>query len=453
LSLLHNSEAYILKKKNDNLQERIKQMEASLVNERQSKIKSEMKLTHNAVTGIPNSRMAQKEIERLLNSSQDKKGIAFFALNDFYRLLKKTFSTKIPEWILYQTSLRLQNEIGDQGKVFHTREEEFLVIFTKMESKASMLVKVQKIIEVLEENHVMGGFTISLGVSCGMSFYPEHGDSKSEILRSADIALTEAQDRRVSVCFFEPALKTAMVERMEIQHGIHQALSAGGAHQEFQLYLQPQVKVTSFKMGEEKFEYVGAEGLIRWNHPTLGFISPGRFIPVAEQTGLIIPLTKWILHKAVRILGGWKARGRTDLTLSINLSTHQFNGTQIAEDIIDLVDRSEIPPHMLKLEITESGIMDNYKTAIQNLQTLQEAGFKILLDDFGTGYSSLSYLKRLPINIIKIDKSFVDSIIEDSSDQSLVKAIVQVAKDLGKGIIVEGVENRTQLDWLLFSRL
>jgi diguanylate cyclase (GGDEF)-like protein len=409
-----------------------------------------MRLTHNSVTGIPNSRLAQKEITRLLSSTQHKKAIAFFALNDFYRLLKKTFSTKIPEWILYQTSLRLQNEVEDVGKVFHTREEEFLVIFYQVDSKPAVLEKINNIIALLEENHVMGGFTISLGVSCGVSFYPEHGDVKSDILRSADIALTEAQEKRVSVCVFEPGLKTAMVERMEIQHGIHHALSAGGAHQEFQLYLQPQVKVTSFKMGEERYEFIGAEGLIRWNHPSLGFINPGRFIPVAEETGLIIPLTKWILHKAVRILGGWKARGRTDLTLSINLSTHQFTGTQIAEDIIELVNRNEIPTSMLKLEITESGIMDNYKNAIQNLQKLQEAGFKILLDDFGTGYSSLSYLKRLPINVIKIDKSFVDAIIDDSSDQSLVKAIVQVAKDLGKGIIVEGVENRTQLDWLLF---
>lgn len=444
MGLLIESEKYNCKKVTEKYQEALKS-EKRLVQ------KLHLQLTTDAETGLPNSVVLHKELDGLLTATPHTKAVIFMALNDSFNMLKRTFSTKIPEWILYQTSLRLQKLMGDRGKIFHTHEDEFLLLLDEVREVDEVLAFAKKILDKVEKSHVMAGYTISLGVNLGIALYPEHGKKKSTLLRHADIALSEAVKNKTGFELFTPLLKDLIVERVELQNGILLALESQANPDErpqFELYFHPQIEVENWNTPDVKGRVVGAETLIRWKHPTLGFIPPSKFIPVAEDTGLIIPLGHWIIHSAVTHLMDLKRQGYDNLGISVNFSSLQFNYEDITLMTKDIVRRRGISPKSLKLEITESGFMKNFHQTAEKIQSLRQEGFKILLDDFGTGYSSLSYLKSLPIDVVKIDKSFVDGVTKDSSDQALTSAIITLAKNLNLGVIVEGTETRDQIDWL-----
>lgn len=431
--------------------ERMAKLEEALTGERRKAEKIQLQLTTNPDTGLPNSLVLHRELDELLHKDENLKAVIFVALNDSFGMLKKTFSTKIPEWILYQTSLRLQKTIGKDARIFHTQEDEFLVFLERLETEAEAFELARNIVDRVEKSHVMGGYTISLGVNLGIAFYPEHGTKKATLLRHADIALLEAVKNKLGYQFFTPELKESIMERVELQNGILLALESQAIIDEraqFELFFQPQVEVENWGTPNVKGRVVGAEALIRWKHPSLGYVPPSKFIPVAEETGLIIPLGHWILHTSVACLQEFEKMGLGDLALSVNLSTRQFNFEDLANSTRELVLRKGVNPANLKLEITESGIMSNYRSTVEKINALRANGFKILVDDFGTGYSSLSYLKKLPVDVLKIDKSFVDGVPRDSSDKALIKAIVTIAKDLDLGIIVEGTEEKDQVNWL-----
>ena len=429
----------------------VEALEETLVSERKRSDRLNLQLTTNAETGLPNSVVLHRELEGVLERTVDPKAVLFMALNDSFGMLKRTFSTKIPEWILYQTSLRIQKVLGDRGRIYHTHEDEFLILVESFRDPAEIADLAKQLVEKVEKSHVMAGLTISLGINLGVAFYPEHGRKKSTLLRHADIALSEAVKNRVDFQLFTPELKDRMVENVELQNGMLLALESQANPDEkpqFELYLHPQVEVRQWGTPQVQGRIVGAEALLRWKHPTRGFIPPSKFIPVAEETGLIIPLGQWILHSAITYLLDLRKLGFKQVSVSVNFSSAQFNYEDIAFMVKDIVRRRGIEPSSLKLEITESGLMDNVQDTIHKATTLREAGFKILVDDFGTGYSSLSYLKDLPVDVVKIDKSFVDGIPDSPSDQALTRAIVALARDLNLGVIVEGTESRRQIDWL-----
>lgn len=451
MGLLTESENFYLRRKMDSALSRMKILEEALTSERRKGEKNRLQLTTNPETGLPNSIVLHREIDEDLNADENLKAVIFVALNENYDMLKKTFSNKIPELILFQTAVRLQKVVGNLGRIYHTKEEEFLIFLKKIETEDDAFRLADRIVDKVEKSHVMGGFTISLGINLGIAFYPEHGTKKSTLLRHADIALAEAVKNRVSYQFFTTELKEIIMERVEIQNGILIALESQAKvdqKPQFELFYQPQVEIEHWGTPQVKGRLVGAEALIRWNLPGKGLIPPSRFIPVAEETGLIIPLGHWIMHTALTLLQDLKRQGDEGLAISINLSARQFNHEDIATVTRELVKKRGVNPKNLKLEITESGIMNNYRHTVDKINLLRSAGFKILIDDFGTGYSSLSYLKKLPIDVLKIDKSFVDGVPNDSSDQALIKAILTIARDLNLGIIVEGTETKQQVDWL-----
>jgi EAL domain-containing protein (putative c-di-GMP-specific phosphodiesterase class I)/GGDEF domain-containing protein len=429
----------------------IETLEETVSSERKRSDRLNLQLTTNPDTGLPNSVVLHRELESILEGTSRPKAGLFMALNDSFGMLKRTFSTKIPEWILYQTSLRIQKVLEDKGRIYHTHEDEFFILVESFESIEEIKELARQLVEKVEKSHVMAGLTISLGVNLGVAFYPEHGRKKSTLLRHADIALSEAVKNKVGFQLFTPELKDRMVENVELQNGMLLALESQANPDErpqFELYLHPQVEVRHWGTPKVQGRIVGAEALIRWKHPTRGFIPPAKFIPVAEETGLIIPLGQWILHSAITYILDLQKAGFKHLSVSVNFSSSQFNYEDIAFMVKDIARRRGVDPGNLKLEITESGLMDNVQDTIHKASALREAGFKILVDDFGTGYSSLSYLKDLPIDVVKIDKSFVDGIPDIPSDQALTRAIVALASDLNLGIIVEGTENRRQIDWL-----
>lgn len=410
-----------------------------------------LQLTTNPDTGLPNSVVLHAELEKVLEKTPQPKALIFVALNENFGMLKRTFSTKIPEWILYQTSLRLAKLVGERGRIYHTHEDEFLILIETYKDVAEVTELAHQLVERVEKSHVMAGMTISLGINLGIAFYPEHGRKKSTLLRNADIALTEAVKNQLDFQLFTPELKDRMVEQVELQNGILLALESqanADLSPQFELYLHPQVEVRNWGTPQVQGRIVGAEALLRWKHPTQGFIPPGKFIPVAESTGLIIPLGQWILHSALNYILDLQALGYKHVALSINLSSTQFEHEDVALMVKDVVRRRGAEPSTLKLEITESGLMSNVQDTIRKANALREAGFRIMVDDFGTGYSSLSYLKRLPLDVVKIDKSFIDGVPDDAQDRALTKAVISLARDLSLGVIVEGTETREQIDWL-----
>lgn len=415
-------------------------------------VRLDQQLSTNGVTGLPNALVLHRDLEALLKQNSHEKAILFVALNDNYAMLKKTFASKIPEWVLYQTSLRLTKLLGTADTVYHTKEDEFLIVMNSIVSRDDVFSLAKHIIEKLEKSHGVGGYNISLGVNIGIGFYPENGTTKSEILRNTDIALSEATKKKIPFQYFTPELKSVMLERIELTNGILQALEAQAnvsQAPQFFLAFQPQIRVIPQHVGSPRLQILGAEALIRWRHPTLGVIPPSRFIGIAEETGLIVPLGNWILHSTINALLELKKNNLSELLISMNLSPRQFEYQDISKTIPEIVAKRGISPHSLKLEITESGLMQNYQQAIQKIQKLRDAGFKIMVDDFGTGHSSLSQIKHLPVDYLKVDKSFVDGIPDDMSDQALLKAILTLSRDMKLKNVVEGTENLAQVQWLL----
>jgi len=429
----------------------VRAVEESLAAERRRSQRLDYELTHNPETGMPNAVVLHRELESILEADARPKALMFLALSDSFGMLKRTFSTKISEWILFQTGLRIQKVLEDRGRVYHTHEDEFLILVEHFQDPVEILEMAKRLVDKVEQNHSMQGKTISLQVNLGISFYPDDGRKKAVLLRHADIALSEAVKNKLDFLPFTPELKERMVEAVELQNDMLRALEAQADPEQapqFELYYHPQVEVRHWGTPRVQGRVVGAEALLRWKHPVRGFVPPSKFIALAEQTGLIVPLGQFVLHTATSALLDMARRGLPRVPISVNLSNIQFNNVDVADQILSLVKRRGVDPTALKLEITESGLMDNVADTIHKTNLLREAGFKILVDDFGTGYSSLSYLKVLPVDVVKVDKSFIDGVPDNPSDRVLSKAIVDLARSLNLGIIVEGTERRPQIDWL-----
>jgi EAL domain-containing protein (putative c-di-GMP-specific phosphodiesterase class I) len=405
-------------------------------------------LVTNADSGLPNAFVMHRQMNEILKKDNNPKVVCFIKLNEIFSLVRQTFSSKIAEWILYQTGVRIQGVVKKKGKVYHTKEDEFLIVFFDVSDSVNFNKILKILIKEVEEPHVLGGYNLSIRVNVGVAFYPRDGEVKSEILRNADIALNMAIKNHVPVFVFNSNLRMAQIERIEIQNGMLTALQSASDREksQFSMVFQPQVELLDADTG--KFRVVGAESLIRWKHPSLGFLSPGKFIPIAEDTGLIVPLGAWILRKSLQELAEWQTIGLSHLQMGINLSTRQFSQENIIDDIVKICSRLNIPFHSVKLEITEGTLMQNVSESSKKIEHLLNLGFNTMLDDFGTGYSSLSYLRMLAISIIKIDKSFVDGLPTDMSSVAPVRAIIEMGRQMKKGIIVEGVERWEQVRWL-----
>ena len=406
------------------------------------------KLEVNEDSGLPNAVVMNRELDDLLRLTPHPKAVLFLSLSDQYTVLKRTSPSK-PQWILFNTAIRIMNVVGDKGRVYHTKDEEFLILLQDLTEPQVATEVAAEIIKQVKEAYVLNGQAISLGVNIGISFYPEQGESKSILLRHADIALSEAIKHKSIYQLFTPELRDRLIEKDELQKKILRALEANNSdgRPQLMLFFQPQVEIHDWNSPGKTGRVVGAEALIRWNHPNDGFIPPSKFIPVAEETGLIVHLGTWILHTAITCLQDLATQGFDGITLSVNISSEQLNLEDFIPRMKEIVRRLKSNDHQIKLELTESGMV-NVDDTISKINEMRELGFKVLLDDFGTGYSSLSYLKNLPIDVVKIDKSFIDGVPAGEKDTALTRTIINLATELKKDIVVEGTENRDQIDWL-----
>jgi EAL domain-containing protein (putative c-di-GMP-specific phosphodiesterase class I) len=277
-----------------------------------------------------------------------------------------------------------------------------------------------------------------MGSSIGVTIYPDDASNSEELLRNADIAMYQAKDNgRNTTCFFTKEMNAKLQKNKEVLTDLTESLNQN----HFELYYQPLLTIDNKVL-------VGAEALIRWHHPVKGFISPDKFITIAEQSGLINQLGDWVLAQACREVKNFIKAGITDFKVAINISPVQFRRKDFLEHTLTILKKQQVSPHFIELEITEGAVMDNVVQAIKTMESLHDAGFQLAMDDFGTGYSSLSYLKRFPIQKVKIDRSFISDLENDEDSKSITRAIIQMSHSLGLKVLAEGVETRDQLQYL-----
>jgi EAL domain-containing protein (putative c-di-GMP-specific phosphodiesterase class I) len=286
---------------------------------------------------------------------------------------------------------------------------------------------------------MLDGHKMQISASLGISLYPHDGGGPDILMKNADVAMYHAKEQgRNNFQYFDAAMNTAAFEKMMLEIALRGALE----REELVVHYQPQINMKSWQI-------VGVEALVRWQHPVLGLITPDQFIPLAEETGLIIPLGKWVLQNVCAQIKAWQGAGYPTLRVTVNLSPRQFQQHDLVEMITAAIHGAGLDPALVELEITESVAMENIKGTVEKLKKLSDLGISFSIDDFGTGYSSLSYLKKLPIQTLKIDKSFMQDVTTNYDDAMIVSAVILMAHSLNLKVIAEGVESTEQLDFLL----
>jgi predicted signal transduction protein with EAL and GGDEF domain len=316
--------------------------------------------------------------------------------------------------------------------------DEFSVLLPHIRHAEDAALIAEKIISAVQELYVIDAHELHITTSIGISTYPDDSIQPETLLNSADIAMYHAKQMgRGGYQFYSPVMKARTIERMIFDKSMRKALDRG----EFLVYYQPQVDIMTKKM-------VCAEALVRWQHPELGLVAPGRFIPLAEASGIIKVIGDYVLQTACLQNRIWQEAGRPPFCVTVNLSSHEFQNPGIVERITRVLKETGLEPHLLELEITESTAMQDAPRTIRKLQELADIGIQFSLDDFGIGYSSLSYLKKFPINKLKIDQSFIRSILEDQDARAIVNAVVALAHSLNLSVVAEGVETDEQMHFL-----
>ncbi|WP_066309726.1 EAL domain-containing protein [Bacillus sp. FJAT-29814] len=393
---------------------------------------------HDELTNLPKRRLFDERATEAIKQHTDKpqQAIAFMYLDlDRFKIINDTLGHNMGDLVLEHVARRLQSAIREEDTASRQGGDEFALLLNNV-SKQEAASIAQRIINVLEEPLIVDGNEVFVTTSLGISLYPSDGDTVGDLLRKADIAMYKAKHKgRNNYQFYDAVLDKELYDRHEIEKELRKALEKG----EFELHYQPIINLSTNTI-------VGAESLLRWKNSTLGHVVPDRFIPIAEETGMIVPIGEWILNTACRQLKAWEQEG-LDLSVAVNISIRQFYKKNLAFVIADALNETGINPAHLTIEITESMTID-VETASKILRELKDLGVNISIDDFGTGYSSLSYLKTFPIDSLKIDQSFVQDIANSNCDQNIATAILLMAHNLGLNVIAEGVETTDQLDIL-----
>ena len=383
----------------------------------------------------------------MASSARDgKQGALLFLDLDHFKTLNDSLGHDVGDLLLQQVAARLTSSVREGDTVARLGGDEYVVMLEDlseqaMEAAAQAETIGDKILNTLNQPYLLGVHEYHSTSSIGVALFGNNEESLENLLKHADIAMYQAKKAgRNTLRFFDPQMQASITARVDLERELRKAIDK----QQFHLYYQVQVDTSGRPLG--------AEALIRWIHPERGLVSPFHFIPLAEDTGLILPIGQWVLDTACTQLKNWQKDELTsDLTLSINVSAKQFHQADFVAQVQAAVQRSAINPMRLKFELTESMLLDNLDSTIVTMNALKEVGIRFSLDDFGTGYSSLQYLKRLPLYQLKIDQSFVRDIADDSSDQAIVRTIIAMAHTLNLSVIAEGVETAEQQDLLLSS--
>lgn len=396
--------------------------------------------THDSLTGLPNRASLGDTLQHAISKAQrNKEGLAVFFLDiDNFKSINDTLGHPTGDQLLRETARRVRTSIRDSDLVARLGGDEFVVMIENVSDRASLQPLAAKILAAVSELTLLDGHEVKVTASIGVSVFPDDGTDMPELLAHADMAMYRAKALgRNRTSEYSAELGVNAVERFEIEKGMIHALE----NNEFRLYYQPKMEFSSGKM-------LGVEALIRWHHPTMGVLSPDRFIPIAESSNFIIPLGKWVIEEACRQSKAWQAAKFPRFSIAVNLSANQLADPALVQYVAEALRKSGAEPSLLELEITETAVMKNLTDAVKRLHALRALGVRLSVDDFGTGYSSLSYLKQLPVDILKVDRSFVKDLPHDRDDLAITRAVIAMAHGLSMKVVAEGVEEQCQFDSL-----
>ncbi|HUX78959.1 MAG TPA: EAL domain-containing protein [Alphaproteobacteria bacterium] len=396
--------------------------------------------THDALTSLPNRIILHDRIQQELRYSKRSNKIAavlFFDLDDF-KLINDSLGHDFGDILLQSVARRLERCVREQDTVARWGGDEFVILLTSLYQEAEIVPIVRKCLEAIEAPFVIDKHTVSITSSVGITILPRDGTTVAALLKNADSAMYNAKfSGRNNYKFYSLEMNRNTQHKLELINDLHEALETN----QLKLHYQPIIDIQSASI-------VGAEALLRWYHPKKGLISPQEFIPIAEETGLILPIGEWVLRNACLQNMSWQQEELRPITIAINLSGQQFKQRNIIELVINILKETKMDAKYLDLELTESVIMENSQIFLNYLLELKRLGVGLVIDDFGTGYSSLSYLKRFPVDKLKIDISFISGLPQDADDAAIVRAILAMAQQLNIKVVAEGVETRDQFSFL-----
>lgn len=397
-------------------------------------------LNHDPLTGLPNRSLAMDRLSQAVKRAareRNQVGLLFVDLDSFKRV-NDALGHEVGDGIILETSRRLQESVRQVDTVARYGGDEFLVILPDLRQPVDAERVIQKIQAACRTPFDVQGAPIFLTTSIGITTYPSDGEDPFVLLRNADAAMHAAkQAGRDTHRFFLPDINEKAIRQMQVERALRLAIE----RDELELHFQPLIEAAGGKVS-------GAEALLRWHSRDLGFMPPGQFIPLAEETGLIVPIGEWVLRQACRQGTIWHERKKGAFRMAVNVSPRQFREANFTAMVEDALRESGFPGESLEIEVTESLLMGNAPHVLAVLNRLRAMGIRLSIDDFGTGFSSLSYLRRYPFQTLKIDRSFIDSLDTDVDDRSLVAAILAMARSLGLEVVAEGVENKDQIEFL-----
>ncbi|BAE49908.1 Predicted signal transduction protein [Paramagnetospirillum magneticum AMB-1] len=392
------------------------------------------------LTGLPNRRLLEDRIGHAiaLAGRQNRSIALLFADIDNFKVVNDTLGHKQGDALLRIIADRIHDIMRGMDTVARWGGDEFVIVVESLNSAGEAASVAEKLIETIGVPVQLGSNLLRVGVSVGISMYPQDGADITTLIKNADMALFEAKGRgRNTFHFFDQAMNARALRRMDIEMALRQAIPQN----QLELHYQPKIASASGALA-------GVEALVRWRRPGEGLVQPDEFIPLAEESDLIVAVGEWVLNEACRQIRDWEARGFGEVAVAVNLSPRHFLHEKDVDGIFRIVDQSGVRPDLIEVEVTESTFMHEPEKVIGYLNRLRDRGFGIAIDDFGSGYSSLSYLRRLPITTLKIDRAFVMDIEHNADNAEIIRAIIAMANAMGLGLIAEGVENRHQFEFL-----
>ena len=394
---------------------------------------------HDSLTNLPNRRSFMNQLRsEVMDRKRSKSKLSIFFIDlDNFKQINDQWGHDAGDLVLKEAAKRIQSVIRPTDIAARFGGDEFVVMLKDIQDEKYVTTNVQRMLKQFQNPIMVAGQDYSLTCSIGVADYPDHGESPEDLIKNADTALYYIKERgKNDFMIFNQIMEHQSLERRLLENALRQGIN----EQQFYLEYQPKINLSTN-------ELIGMEALVRWNHPELGIIPPGKFIPLAEETGLIVPLGEWILRESCRQTSAWQDQGYPPLFISVNVSVRQLEDINFVEKVKAILHETGLDPKWLEFEITES-VLANVKSTVSILKEIRNLGIQISVDDFGTGYSSLSYIKELPIDTLKIDQSFVKDIHTNKESKEIAKAIINLANSIGLKVIAEGIELKEHVDEL-----
>ena len=390
------------------------------------------------LTGMPNKRQLEEDMTACITSSNGQKGAVIFIDADNFKLINDTMGHSIGDKFLIQIGKRLQEIDYKSIKVYRMGGDEFLLLIKDFKNKDEVEKVADRVMLVFEEGFLIEDMMIHTKVSAGIAVYPEHGNTSESLIMRAEIAMYKAKEEgKGKYVFYNNKMNQDMIDRASIETNLRIAIE----NDEFILNYQPQYDLKNKEM-------IGFEALLRWNSKALGWMAPFKFIEIAEDSRMIIPIGRWVLETACKFIKEIHELGYPSYTMAVNISALQVMQEDFVEMVIQTLTKYDLEAKQLEIEMTETMLIENFEVVVDKLKTLRKFGVKVALDDFGTGYSSLNYLNRLPIDTLKIDKSFIDTISQHGEEKTITNVLIVLGHRMGLQVIAEGVETEREFDYL-----